>query len=91
MPKTGFEIAIPPEGGTIGRAGSLHADYFQNNLYISNIHARFRFHGTTLTITDEQSTNGTKLNGNPLVAKREYELENRDLLTFANMEFRIVK
>lgn len=89
--KTGYEITIPLEGGTIGRSGTISSDYFQNNLYISNVHASFRFNGGTLTVIDENSTNGTKLNGNSLVAKKEYELKNNDIVTFANMEFRVVK
>ncbi|KAK1929816.1 hypothetical protein P3T76_014662 [Phytophthora citrophthora] len=53
-----------------------------NDLEVSSAHAEFRFveGGKRVAIRDSKSTNGTKLNGNPLKPHQNYQLNNGDLV-----------
>ncbi|MDQ0215292.1 hypothetical protein J2S13_001692 [Oikeobacillus pervagus] len=84
---SGYTVILPPEGGVLGRSGTIDPRHFQKNRFVSNQHARFSLSGDEFIVQDLNSTNGTKLNGVRLSPDREYPLQEGDKLTFANMEF----
>ncbi|WP_054637591.1 FHA domain-containing protein [Thalassobacillus sp. C254] len=86
---SGYEITIPVTGGTIGRSGNVVPEHFQNNQFVSNTHADILPGSAGYVLIDQNSTNGTKLNGERLLAQREYPLQDGDRVTFANMEFMV--
>jgi hypothetical protein len=86
-PIHGFSLHIPPEGGIIGREGTISPEYFQENLYVSGEHAHILLRQEGYVIIDYRSTNGTKINGIKLEKEKEYLLRPGDQITFANMSF----
>ncbi len=56
---------------------------------VSNLHAELFKDGEVLQVRDLGSTNGTFVNGNPV--EKSAELNEGDLLQFANIAFRLVK
>src|SRR5258708_18117324 len=69
----------------IGRRPDL--SFCLNSNGVSKEHAEIQLHGSTLTIKDLDSRNGTFVNGNRIV--RETTLKVGDVLHFANLEFRL--
>lgn len=66
---------------TLGRkAGN---DLHFNRAEISGNHAVFLFENNSYFISDLGSTNGTQLNGAPIVAQEKYPLRHEDIVTIA--------
>ena len=86
---SGYQLSIPIEGGVIGRSGNIHIEHFQHNLFVSNQHARFSITGTGYTLADLNSTNGTKVNGQQLLAGQEIPIKVGDHIIFANLEYEV--
>ncbi|KAL3658443.1 hypothetical protein V7S43_016576 [Phytophthora oleae] len=63
------------------------------DLEVSSVHAEFRFieGGSGVAIRDSKSTNGTKLNGNPLKPHHNYQLNNEDLVAMGRTSLRFVQ
>ncbi|TYZ68700.1 hypothetical protein PybrP1_006894, partial [[Pythium] brassicae (nom. inval.)] len=70
------------------------------DLEISSLHAEFRvscpgsgYGDLSVQLRDLQSTNGTKLNGEPLAPQRDYALADQDLVLFGKsaVRFRVAK
>lgn len=83
----GKSIEIPLQGCLLGRDGDIEVDYFQQFSFISNEHASFRYNNEMLVIKDEGSTNGTKINGVKIHPKEEKDVNEGDIIKFANIEF----
>lgn len=74
----------------IGRKEGSFASQLVSYKQISSKHLSFTFKNQTgWTITDLNSTNGTKLNGEELMPMKPYKLNSNDLLIIANLEFYI--
>ena len=84
---SGYQLSIPLAGGVIGRSGNIQMEHFQQNLFVSNEHARFTVTGTGYTLTDLNSTNGTKVNGQQILAGQEIPVKAGDHIIFANLEY----
>lgn len=84
---SGYELVIPFNGGVIGRSGTIQPEHFQSNHFVSNIHAKISLGDNGYVLIDENSTNGTKINGDKLVPGVEHRLNAGDRVIFANMEF----
>jgi hypothetical protein len=82
-------IDIPNEGGILGREGTISPFYFQDNLYVSNEHAEIILKNDGYVIIDLQSTNGTKINGTKIEKSKELSISPGDLVTIANMNFKV--
>src|SRR5262245_7316193 len=79
--KTRQEIFFDKPKITLGRkAGN---DLHFNRAEISGTHASFLLEGGHYYIQDMGSTNGTLLNGAPVVANEKYPLQDNDLVTIA--------
>lgn len=71
----------------IGKERS-YVDYFvANNNAISRIHADIITKNNYFFVKDENSTNGTYVNGNRLSPNEEVQVFDGDIITFANEEF----
>ena len=84
---TNEQIPISGPDFTVGREYGMVNYCIQNNSGISRVHARFTVRNGRTYITDNNSGNGTYLNGEPLVAGQLIELRNGDVITLANEEF----
>ena len=71
----------------IGKERS-YVDYFvANNNAVSRIHADIITKNNCFFVKDENSTNGTYINGNRINPNEEVQVFNGDIITFANDEF----
>lgn len=86
-PIDGKTITIPLEGCILGRDGNVDVKYFQQFPFISNHHASFKYECDQLIIQDLNSTNGTKVNGQKIVANTPTTLQTGDQIIMANIEF----
>lgn len=73
----------------IGRSESL-SDMPINEKAVGRVHAELITRGRDYFIMDKESKNGTYLNHEKLVEKREYKLNSDDILIFANREYRFI-
>ena len=77
-------------GAVIGRRQGPYAQYFQQNMYVSGVHAQLKYKGETgWCITDKHSSNGTKLNDHPLQPDADMSLKNGDIVTIANVSLQV--
>ena len=56
---------------------------------VSRQHARIDVHGSTVTVTDLASANGTRLNGQALHPHTACTLKNEDILTLGTLKIQI--
>ncbi|MCR4635052.1 MAG: FHA domain-containing protein [Butyrivibrio sp.] len=67
---------------------SLHVNFcIKDNSSISRQHAVIESSGNLVTITDNNSTNGTYVNGQRLSPKKPQTIKNGDVIKLANEEF----
>lgn len=71
----------------IGKERSYVDCFVANNNAISRIHADIITKNNSFFVKDENSTNGTYVNGNRLSPKEEVQVFDGDIITFANEEF----
>ena len=71
----------------IGKERSYVDCFVANNNAISRIHADIITRNNCYFVKDENSTNGTYVNGNRLSPKEEVQVFDGDIITFANEEF----
>ena len=77
-------------GAVIGRRQGPYAQYFQNNMYVSGVHAQLKYKADSgWCITDKHSSNGTKLNEHHLQPDVDMSLKNGDILTIANISLQV--
>ena len=76
-----------PDRLSVGRA--TNCDLVFRLSYVSKLHAHI-YAGTSLRIVDLGSSNGTKLNGEPLRPNREAPLRPGDVLTLGALELDVL-
>lgn len=77
-------------GAVIGRRQGPYAQYFQNNMYVSGVHAQLKYKADSgWCITDKHSSNGTKLNEHPLQPDVDMSIKNGDIVTIANINLQV--
>ncbi len=77
-------------GAVIGRRQGPYAQHFQQNMYVSGVHAQLKYNsGTGWCVTDKHSSNGTRLNDHQLQPDVEMSLKNGDILTIANVNLQV--
>ena len=74
---------------TIGRNGAKAMLDVPNDGKLSGLHATFTKQGNTMTVTDNGSTNGTKLNGTKLAAGKPVQIQQNDTLTLGSTTYTI--
>jgi hypothetical protein len=77
-------------GAVIGRRQGPYSHFFENNMYVSGVHAQLKYSTTSgWCIADKHSSNGTKLNQHPLQPDVEMSLKAGDIVTIANVNLQI--
>lgn len=77
-------------GAVIGRRQGPYAEFFQQNMYISGVHAQLKYNADTgWCIVDKHSSNGTKLNQYPIQPDMEIPIKNGDVVTLANINLQV--
>lgn len=74
---------------TIGRNGAKAMISVPNDGKLSGLHATFTKQGNSLMITDNGSTNGTKVNGNKIAANTPTQLQQNDTVTMGSTTYTI--
>lgn len=77
-------------GALIGRRQGPYTAFFENNMYISGVHAQLTYNvGSGWSIIDKHSSNGTKLNGRDLQPDIPMLLKNGDIVSVANVSLQV--
>lgn len=88
--KTSEMIPLETQKFVLGRKPEL-CDYFiLDNPAVTRVHAVFRIRGKKLFVSDNHSTNYTKINGKRLMDYNEHELKNNDIVTCADEKFAVI-
>lgn len=78
-------------GAVIGRRQGPYKQYFEQNLYVSGVHAQLEYNKTSgWCIVDKNSSNGTKLNQHILKPDELMTLKNGDIITIANINLEVI-
>ena len=73
-------------GAVIGRRQGPYTQFFEQNMYISGVHAQLKYNAVSgWCIVDKHSSNGTTLNQHPLQPDVEMSLKNGDIVGLANI------
>jgi len=82
---------VAMNGAIIGRRKGPYTRFFENQAYVSGVHAQLKYNpGTGWCIADKHSSNGTKLNQHSLQPDVEMTLNNGDILTLANISLQVI-
>ena len=74
----------------IGRRQGPYTQFFQQNMYVSGVHAQLKFDPNRgWCVVDMHSSNGTKLNDRLLMPDMEMSLKSGDILTLANVSLQV--
>lgn len=84
--KTGERITIDKNTFVIGKGAD--ADFIISNSAISRNHAQIVNQNGQFYIIDNESTNGTYINGKVIEPNKSIEIKNGDLLRFSNEELK---
>ena len=77
-------------GAVIGRRQGPYTQFFQQNMFVSGVHAQLKYKSDTgWCVVDKHSSNGTKLNEHQLVPDVDMSLKNGDILTIANVNLQV--
>ena len=77
-------------GAVIGRRQGPYVQFFQQNMYVSGVHAQLKYKsGSGWCIADKHSSNGTKLNDRPIQPDVDMTLKNGDIVTIANINLQV--
>ena len=78
-------------GAIIGRRKGPYVQFFEQNSYVSGIHAQLKYKsGAGWFVIDMNSSNGTRINQNPIQPETENPLKNGDVLSIANVNLQVV-
>lgn len=77
------------DGAIIGRRSGIYQTYLQTCSFVSGIHAQLNYNAMEeiWTITDKNSSNGTKVDGQPLIPEIPCVLHHGSFVQVANVEF----
>ncbi|MBR1932703.1 MAG: FHA domain-containing protein [Prevotella sp.] len=77
-------------GAVLGRRQGPYVQFFQNNKYVSGVHAQLKYKADSgWCIADKHSSNGTRLNDRQLQPDVDMSLKNGDILTIANVNLQV--
>ena len=78
-------------GAIIGRRKGPYVQFFEQNSYVSGIHAQLKYKsGAGWFVIDMNSSNGTRINQAPIQPETENPLKNGDVLSIANVNLQVV-
>lgn len=77
-------------GAVIGRRQGPYVQFFQQNMYVSGVHAQLSYRpGMGWSIADRHSSNGTKLNGHIIQPDVDMSIKTGDTITIANVNLQV--
>ncbi len=77
-------------GAVIGRRQGPYQQLFENNMYISGVHAQLLYKPDSgWCIVDKHSSNGTKLNQRDLLPDVPMSIKSGDIVTLANINLQV--
>jgi len=76
-------------GDQLGRSVGSHADFLGGFKFISGNHALLTFSENKWFITDQDSTNKTRVNGQVIEALKSVQIKNGDKIILADQEFTV--
>ena len=77
-------------GAVIGRRQGPYTKFFEQNMYISGVHAQLKYNAVSgWCIVDKHSSNGPTLNQHPLQPDVEMSLKNGDIVGLANINLQV--
>ncbi|MHB1460533.1 MAG: FHA domain-containing protein [Armatimonadota bacterium] len=85
--QSGFKLFLRVGANSVGRVGS---DVVIPDPSVSRHHATIELSAEQAMLTDQNSTNGTKLNGRRLVSEESQRLYDGDTIRFGQAEFEFV-
>ena len=78
-------------GAVIGRRQGPYTHFFENNMYVSGVHAQLKYNANAgWCIVDKHSSNGTKLNQHTLQPDVEMSLKTGDIVAVANVNLQVI-
>ena len=78
-------------GAIIGRRKGPYTQFFENQSYVSGVHAQLKFNpGVGWCVVDKHSSNGTMLNQRPIQPDVDMTLNSGDILTIANVNLQVI-
>ena len=81
---------VGQNGAVIGRREGPYSQFFQDNMYISGVHAQLVYNKESgWCIIDKHSSNGTRLNDRDLLPDVPMSLKNGDMVTLANVSMQV--
>lgn len=81
---------VGQNGAVIGRRQGPYCQFFQDNMYISGVHAQLVYNKESgWCIIDKHSSNGTRLNDRDLLPDVPMSLKNGDMVTLANVSMQV--
>jgi len=81
---------VAMNGAIIGRRQGPYTQFFENQGYVSGVHAQLKYKpGTGWCIADKHSSNGTKLNQRAILPDVDMTLNNGDIITIANISLQV--
>lgn len=79
-------IVVTEESFVIGRDSQMFRVWRDARLKrLSREHARLEINGSSASLCDLGSTNGTKINNQPIAAHEPYPIRDGDIISFANV------
>lgn len=77
-------------GAVIGRRQGPYREFFENNMYVSGVHAQLLYHQDSgWCVMDKHSSNGTKLNQRRMQPDISMSLKNDDILSIADVNLQV--
>lgn len=81
---------VGQNGAMIGRRQGPYCNFFENNMYVSGVHAQLIYtQESGWCIIDKHSSNGTKLNDHQLQPDVPMSLKTGDIVTIANISMQV--
>jgi len=81
---------VAMNGAIIGRRKGPYTQFFENQAYVSGVHAQLKYNPQTgWAIADKHSSNGTRLNNRQIQPDVDIALNNGDILTIANINLQV--
>ncbi|WP_033147202.1 FHA domain-containing protein [Prevotella sp. P6B4] len=82
---------VAMNGAIIGRRKGPYVQFFEQHSYVSGIHAQLKYKsGTGWCVIDKNSSNGTRVNQQPIQPDVETMLKNGDVLMIANISLQVI-
>jgi len=82
---------VAMNGAIIGRRKGPYVQFFEQHSYVSGIHAQLKYKsGAGWCVIDKNSSNGTRVNQQPIQPDVETTLKNGDVLMIANISLQVI-